>query len=85
MLKSKWTKFLVIVLGLTICGLIILRFSANRFKDSHCLITQLSAVLFDLNDIKVQVTAVLNESDFKIKNFYNKISNFFNPSLIEVE
>ena len=68
MLKSKWIKFLLIVLVLTICGLIILRLSVNKCKDSHCLISQLSAVLFNLNDIKIQVSGDLNKSDFKIKN-----------------
>ena len=68
MLRSKWIKILLIVLGLIICGLIVLRFSANKCKDSHCLITQLSAVLFDLNDIKIEVSNDLDKNDFKIKN-----------------
>lgn len=68
MLKSKWTKFLIITISLIISGLIGLRFSATKYKDSHCLITQLSAVLFDLNDIKIHVSDNLNKNDFKIKN-----------------
>jgi hypothetical protein len=68
MLKSKWIKIFLIVIGLTICGLIFLRFSANNCKDSHCLITQLSSRLFDLNTVNVNVSSDLKKTDFRIIN-----------------
>jgi hypothetical protein len=58
----------LIVFGLVIFGLIFLRLSAHRYKDSHCLITQLSSRFFDLNNVRIHVSDNLKTTDFKIKN-----------------
>ena len=64
----KWIIFLILVSGLIICGLIYLRVSARRYKDSHCLITQLSSRLFDLNTVNVNTSGDLKKTDFRIIN-----------------
>lgn len=53
---------------ITLCGLIYLRWVAPKYKETHCLITQLSAILFDLNDIEIQVSDNLESKNFKIVN-----------------
>jgi hypothetical protein len=61
-------KSISILIGVILLGLLILGLSAHRQRDKHCLTTQLSSRLFDLNDIKIKVSDSLNVMDFKIKN-----------------
>jgi hypothetical protein len=68
MQKSKLLKSSFFVIGIIVFGLIFLRISASKYKDRHCLITQLSSKLFDLNDVKINVSENLSIDDFKIEN-----------------
>jgi hypothetical protein len=68
MRKNKWFKIFLIVFGVIFSGFFVLRYYAKQYKDSHGLITQVSAVIFDLNDIEIDVSGDLNKNDFKIKN-----------------
>jgi hypothetical protein len=68
MRKNKLVIGFLIVIMSFLSGLIILKLTAFRYKDSFCLITQLSSKLLDLNTISIQTSKDLDKVDFKIKN-----------------
>ena len=62
---------LISICIIVLLGYVCLRLLVERYKDEHCLITQISARIFDLNTVNVEVSNDLKIEDFKIINLYN--------------
>jgi hypothetical protein len=72
MLRRKIIIPIVIVLAALVFSLLKVKILAEKYRDKHCLITQLSSRLFDLNTIQVKVFDDLKCNDFKIKNLNSR-------------
>ena len=62
-----------IVISITILSIGLVSFYAfksyaEKVKDKHCLVTQISAIIFDFNSFEVTVDSTLNLNEFKVKN-----------------
>lgn len=68
MVRIKLTISIVIILIVIVIGFLRFKVLAEKYRNTHCLITQLSSRFLDLNTINVNVTGELKKNDFKIKN-----------------
>ena len=83
MFKKILIILIIVFIGILIFGYLLIYFKAEKLKDKHCLITQLSSRLFDLNNLDVKVSEDLNIEDFKIKNINSNKIIFENNRFIK--
>ena len=58
--------FCIVIIILT--GYISLKLLAERYREDDCVLTKISAIIFDLNTFNVEVSGDLKLEDFKIVN-----------------
>ncbi len=67
-MRKKKNLVFIVVLIIGILSIFSFKNYAIKVKDKHCLVTQISSRVFDLNEFDLKVDSVLNIYDFKVVN-----------------
>lgn len=67
-MKRKRSLLLLLLLSIGSIGFFTFRIYAEKVKDQHNWVTQISSKLFDFNTFDLQVDSNLNKTDFKVIN-----------------